>query len=96
MTKRLVLVAVVILTLAVLSACSGEPAAPEPTPGEATGLDGEEIMNAKCTTCHSLERLDGEELDAVGWESVIEEMNEKGAGLNEDEVTALAEYLSLR
>ncbi len=96
--KRLALAILVVLMLGALVACGAdEPLAqPEPTPGEATGLDGAAILQAKCTTCHTLERVEAEDLDAVGWESVIEEMRAKGADLTDDEATALAEYLSLQ
>lgn len=69
---------------------------PEPTPGEATGLDGEAILNAKCGVCHSIDTVLAEDYDAVGWAAVIDEMIVKGATLTDDEAAALAEYLSLR
>lgn len=97
MAKRLALVALLVTALLVLAACGGEPPAPEPTPGEATGLDGEAILQEKCAdVCHSLERVDAQELDAVGWEQVIERMRGNGADLTDDEATALAEYLAMR
>lgn len=85
--------------LVLLAGCGSEPEAvpdPAPTPGEATGLDGEAIMNAKCVGCHSIDRVLAGEYDAVGWAAVIDEMIVKGASLTNDEAAALAEYLSLR
>jgi cytochrome c5 len=97
MTKRLIVAVMLALALFALAACNNEPAAPEPTPGEATGLDGATILNEKCAdVCHGLDRLEGQELDAVGWEQVIERMRANGADLTDDEVTALAEYLALQ
>ena len=68
----------------------------EPTPGEATGLDGAALLQEKCTVCHDLERVTAEDNDAVGWAAVIDEMIAKGAQVSEDEAAAIAEYLSLQ
>lgn len=95
--KRLIVVFVLALSLSALAACANEPPEPEPTPGEATGLDGAAILQAECAdVCHSLDRVDTQELDAVGWEQVIERMRADGADLTDDEATALAEYLAMR
>ncbi|MBN1193659.1 MAG: cytochrome c [Coriobacteriia bacterium] len=98
MAGRFILVAVLVLSLAVFSACgSAEPVeVPEPTPGEATGLDGATILNAKCVGCHGLDVVEAEELDAVGWAAVIDDMIARGADVSTDEAAALAEYLSLQ
>lgn len=95
--KRLLVALAIAIALFALTACGEEPPAPEPTPGEATGLDGAAILNEKCKdVCHSLERVEEQELDAVGWEQVIEQMRANGAQLTDDEATALAEYLALQ
>lgn len=97
--KRFALVALVLLVLATAAACgSNEPVAePEPTPGEATGLDGATILTEKCDgVCHSLDRVTSEDLDAVGWAAVIDDMIVRGADITDDEAAALAEYLALQ
>ena len=97
MMKRMMVALVLALALLALVACGGEAPEPEPTPGEQTGLDGATILNEKCAdVCHDLERVEAQDLDAVGWESVIERMRANGADLTDDEVTALAEYLALQ
>ena len=99
MLKKTILALLVVALMLFAAGCSAEPAAapePEPTPGEATGLDGESILNAKCGSCHSIDQVLAQEYDAVGWAAVIDEMIVKGATLTDDEVAALAEYLSLR
>lgn len=96
---RKMLVATVLATVLLTAVACGtsEPVeAPEPTPGEATGLDGETILNAKCVSCHSLDTVLEQENDAVGWAAVIDDMIARGASLTDDEAAALAEYLSLR
>lgn len=98
MMRRLTLLVAVLLVLVALVACgSGEPVAePEPTPGEATGLDGAALLQEKCTVCHDLTRVEAQDLDAVGWAAVIDEMIVKGAQVTDDEAAALAEYLALQ
>lgn len=99
MLKKTTLALLVVALMLLAAGCSAEPAVtpePEPTPGEATGLDGEAILNAKCVSCHSIDQVLAQEYDAVGWAAVIDEMIVKGAKLTDDEAAALAEYLSLR
>jgi cytochrome c5 len=102
MLKKVALVALMLVALFGVVACGNEGATSEetpvvePTPGEATGLDGEAIVNAKCGGCHSLDQVFAYEADAVGWETVIDEMIAKGAQLTDDEKTAAAEYLANR
>jgi len=99
MVKRAILAVLVAALLVFAVGCGAEPEVtpePAPTPGEATGLDGEAILNAKCGSCHSIDTVLAEEYDAVGWAAVIDEMIIKGATLTDDEAAALAEYLSLR
>lgn len=98
MKKTILALLMAVLMLSAVG-CGSEPAVtpePAPTPGEATGLDGEAILNAKCGSCHSIDTVLAEENDAVGWAAVIDDMITRGAQLTDDEATALAEYLSLQ
>jgi hypothetical protein len=98
--KRYVLAALMVAILLVAVACgSKEPASVtvEPTPGEATGLDGATVLTEKCDgVCHGLDRIDAASYDAVGWAAVIDQMVANGADVSDDEAAALAEYLALR
>lgn len=101
MLKKAALMGLLVVAIFALVACGGAAddggtPAVEPTPGEATGLDGEAIVNAKCGACHSLDQVFAYEADAVGWESLIDEMIAKGAQLSDDEKAAAAEYLANR
>ncbi len=98
--RRLAVVTILAVALLALAACGGTAeesvVTPEPTPGEATGLDGEAILNTKCTGCHTLDRVLAEDGDAVTWAAIIDEMIAKGAQVSDDEAAALAEYLANR
>lgn len=99
--KRFALVALMLAVLVLAAACgsTAEPDAVEvePTPGEATGLDGATVLAEKCDgVCHTLERIESEDLDAVGWAAVIDDMIARGADVSDDEAAALAEYLALQ
>jgi hypothetical protein len=98
--RRLLLTVILLMTLVAVIGCSAAEEAvpePEPTPGEATGLDGEALLQTKCSdVCHNLDRVNAEDADAVGWAAIIDEMIAKGAQVSEDEAAAIAEHLANR
>jgi cytochrome c5 len=55
---------------------------------------GEEIQNARCTTCHDHRPIDVQALDEAGWKKVIDSMIEKGAEMEKDDVPILTAYLA--
>jgi cytochrome c5 len=55
---------------------------------------GEEIQNARCTTCHDRRPIDVQALDEAGWKKVIDSMIEKGAEMDKDDVPILTAYLA--
>jgi cytochrome c5 len=76
-------------------------ATPEAVPTQAgpTGaaLSGEDLVNERCTTCHSLDRVN--QAMAAGtsraqWEQLVDQMIAFGAQLSPDERTAVIDYLS--
>jgi cytochrome c5 len=76
-------------------------ATPEAVPTQAgpTGaaLSGEELVNERCTTCHSIDRIN--QAMAAGtsraqWEQLVDQMIAYGAQLSANERTAVIDYLS--
>jgi hypothetical protein len=55
---------------------------------------GEQIMNARCRTCHDLRPIDTAALDEEGWTRDVQQMIEKGAEVSKDEVPVLVDYLA--
>lgn len=87
-------VGLVIVCLAV--ACGGaqeEPAAP---PAEEPGVDlsGEELLQARCTQCHGLDRVEAASKTEAEWEDTVERMIGLGAELTDAETQTLVEYLA--
>lgn len=64
------------------------------SPTSASALDGQTLLEARCTTCHSLARVASAKGDAAQWQQVVDQMVQKGAQLNADEEKVLVEYLA--
>jgi len=71
----------------------------EATPSESTGstLDGNALVDERCTTCHTRARIDNEMKAGTGldeWTSIVDRMIGYGAQLNTDERQAVLDYLT--
>ena len=90
MTRTRLVVGSVLLLLVlglVLAACGG---AQEP----AGDLDGEALVQERCTQCHALSTVTGAQKSRDGWQSTVESMIAKGAQLNDAETAAVVDYLT--
>jgi branched-chain amino acid transport system substrate-binding protein len=56
-------------------------------------LDGEALVNERCTVCHSRERIDAADKDEAGWTETVDRMIGNGAVLDTDERQAVLDYL---
>jgi hypothetical protein len=88
------LVALVVLTVVVVSACRG--AAPEPAQPEAqpVSIDAETLLQGRCTECHAQSRTTSAKKSAEEWEGTVARMVDHGANLNDEEQTILVDYLA--
>lgn len=57
-------------------------------------LDGETLLNERCTTCHNLNRVTSESKNAADWKVTVDRMVRKGAELTADEVEVLVKFLA--
>ena len=74
---------------------SAMTATPEPataTP-ETAQLDGATLVQQRCTTCHSITRIQRAHKDEAGWTSTVDRMIGYGAQLNDQEKAAVIAYL---
>ncbi|GAB4403533.1 MAG: hypothetical protein Kow00123_14730 [Anaerolineales bacterium] len=91
-----ILVACLILLLAWSSiACTG-PQQPAPTSPAATAAqpDGAALLQARCTRCHTLDRVQQTPRTASEWETIVARMRSKGAQLSDAEADALVQHLA--
>ena len=62
-------------------------------PDTGAGLDGNALVNERCTVCHSRDRIDAQDKDEAGWTATVDRMIGYGAQLNADERAAVIQYL---
>lgn len=89
------------LSLVSLTGCGGTPAATPTTPpatdGSAGVLDGAELVDTLCTTCHTREKIDAATKDLAEWQATINRMvAQNGAQISTEQQSAIAIYLSSR
>lgn len=70
------------------------PASPEVAGDEAGPPSGEELLNARCTVCHTLDRVHKRKDTREGWEKLVDRMIKNGAILDEGEREVLVDYLA--
>jgi cytochrome c5 len=56
---------------------------------------GSKVLEARCTTCHGLELISQQRLEAEGWSREVDKMIGWGTSLDADEKSALVHYLSI-
>jgi cytochrome c5 len=95
------LIAAALVLAAGLAACGGsseEPTqAPAPdtaVPEQAPELDGEALLEARCSDCHSADRARQVTKTRDGWDQSVSRMIDKGAQLTEAEKAVLVDYLT--
>jgi hypothetical protein len=62
--------------------------------GETMMLDGNAVIDEKCTVCHSRDRIDAAEKDRAGWEATVDRMVSNGADLSAEERQAVIDFLA--
>ena len=95
------LIVVGLVILSVLAACgsgSAEPTqAPLPdtaVPEQAPAQDGAMLLEARCATCHSADRVGQVTKTRDEWDQSVTRMINKGAQLTEAEQAVLVDYLT--
>ena len=86
------LVLLLVVVASVVAACGG--AATEPPAEEPVAVDGETLLQERCTECHGLERTTSAQKTRAEWEETVTRMVNKGAELNDQEKGVLVDYLA--
>jgi len=84
-------VVLLIIVVGVASGCGGGQEAPAV---DEVAVDGETLLQERCTECHGLDRTTSQEKTRAEWEATVSRMVNQGAELNEDEKTVLVDYLA--
>ncbi len=70
-------------------------AAPEAAAGAAAKEDpGKTTMEGYCGTCHDLDLITALKLSAPDWQDIVNRMNSRGAGVPDNEIAPLVQYLA--
>jgi hypothetical protein len=56
-------------------------------------LDGNALVDERCTVCHTRERIDSQDKDEAGWTATVDRMIGYGAQLDSSERQAVIDYL---
>jgi cytochrome c5 len=92
-----------LMLVCVVVACGGgveEPPVPPPvemTPGGGEGPGaptGDELLQARCTVCHDLGRVEAASKTLAEWETTVARMRVNGAQLTDPEAQTLVEFLA--
>jgi hypothetical protein len=52
------------------------------------------LVNTVCASCHTLDRVKSKTADKDGWTTTVARMKDKGAGLTDEQVPVVVEYLT--
>lgn len=66
----------------------------EPTATPLPAVDGQALVQERCTVCHSLDRVRQSRKTEAEWRTTVERMARKGAALSADELEAVIRYLA--
>ena len=75
---------------------AGTPAGPAGTAPGPAGPDAvaTNLVNTACASCHSLDRVKNKVADKDAWTDTVTRMKEKGAGLTDQQVPQVVDFLS--
>lgn len=88
---RLTLACILFAAMIAATACTREPSISANAP-----VDGESLVGTKCTSCHSLDRVNGAKKTKQGWNLTIGRMISNGLVVTDDEKAAIVDYLTAR
>jgi len=69
------------------------PMMPDTSSMDTSELDGNALVDERCTVCHDRGRIDSKDKDEAGWTATVDRMIGNGAQLNDDERQAVIDYL---
>ena len=79
----------ILLTAVLLASCGSAG-----TPTTAGASDGQTLMQARCSVCHSVSRITSAHKTADEWKTTVDRMISRGAQLTPQEEQTLIDYLA--
>ena len=100
MRKIGVIFLVAVMCIVIIAGCSSS--APATSTNGSSGssasssavADGKTLMETRCASCHSLDRITNASGTAAEWQQVVDMMVQRGAVLSTDEEKVLVQYLA--
>jgi cytochrome c5 len=92
--KTLIAVSLVVLLSTLLTACGGSDQQQDEGQSAPETLDGEALVEERCTQCHDLGTATGGSRTEKEWQATVERMVSKGADLDAEEQAIVVEYLA--
>jgi hypothetical protein len=93
-----IIIAVYLVLVTLLVGCkstSSQPTnAPSGAPAETSAIDAAQLLETRCSVCHSVDRVKQAQKTQAEWETTVNNMIKKGAQLSEEEKSALLDYLA--
>ena len=94
--RRTVAIVILVLALIVVAGCAAS-AGTSSSAGASTGVSAAnpaDLVSARCTRCHPIDRIKAARRDAVAWEATVERMRGKGAQLSDSEAQQVVDFLA--
>ena len=94
--RALALLVVLGLAVTLLAACGGSTQPPAATTGptQPAAIDGANLLDTRCSVCHSADRPKSVQKTQAEWEQTVTRMISKGAQLTAAEKAVLVDYLT--
>ena len=71
-----------------------QPPAVAPADPETIALQGQTLLEERCTVCHSLQKTTSTSASLEEWQTIVENMIQRGAKLSDEEKTILVQFLA--
>lgn len=81
-------------TTAPVAVAQTEAPAPQQPPPAAPSIDGRELLESRCISCHSLDRVTKKTATQEEWGQIVTRMIGGGAELTDEEKSILVQYLA--
>lgn len=94
-TKLISILLIVLLAGVFLSSCASSSTQTQVS-ATSVPVDGQTLMQTRCTECHSLSRVISSHMTASQWQRTVDKMIRNGAQITPQEEQVLVDYLATK